>query len=161
MCDFYRIRRKVGQFQIGFKCVFSVFMLCLVIVVFFWFMSFRGVRFGFVLFRCFFVFLMFLYGFLFCVCWWNVIFVFFIIEKGKFFVLDLGGINFRVFLVKIRSGRRSVRMYNKIFVIFLEIMQGIGEEVNVGSGVLCFEVLVCYFVLSLIEDDCRFFFVVF
>lgn len=52
-------------------------------------------------------------------------------EKGKFLALDLGGTNFRVLLVKIRSGRkRSVRMYNKIFAIPLEIMQGTGEEVT-------------------------------
>ncbi|NWY06947.1 HXK1 protein, partial [Nothoprocta ornata] len=50
-------------------------------------------------------------------------------ERGKFLALDLGGTNFRVLLVKIRSGRRkSVRMYNKIFAIPLEIMQGTGEE---------------------------------
>uniref|UniRef100_A0A8C5Q7I6 Hexokinase-2 n=1 Tax=Leptobrachium leishanense TaxID=445787 RepID=A0A8C5Q7I6_9ANUR len=50
-------------------------------------------------------------------------------EHGKFLALDLGGTNFRVLLVKIRSGRRrSVRMYNKIFAIPLEIMQGTGEE---------------------------------
>ncbi|XP_024417019.2 hexokinase HKDC1 isoform X2 [Desmodus rotundus] len=49
-------------------------------------------------------------------------------EKGKFLALDLGGTNFRVLLVKIRSGRRSVRMYHKIFAIPLEIMQGTGEE---------------------------------
>ncbi|XP_076981181.1 hexokinase HKDC1 [Tamandua tetradactyla] len=49
-------------------------------------------------------------------------------EKGKFLALDLGGTNFRVLLVKIRSARRSVRMYNKIFAIPLEIMQGTGEE---------------------------------
>ncbi|XP_060052799.1 hexokinase HKDC1 [Erinaceus europaeus] len=49
-------------------------------------------------------------------------------EKGKFLALDLGGTNFRVLLVKMRSGRRSVRMYNKIFAIPLEIMQGTGEE---------------------------------
>lgn len=58
-------------------------------------------------------------------------------EKGKFLALDLGGTNFRVLLVKIRSGRRSVRMYNKIFAIPLEIMQGTGEEVNAGLWVLC------------------------
>lgn len=52
-------------------------------------------------------------------------------EKGKYLALDLGGTNFRVLLVKIRSGRRrSVRMYNKIFAIPLEIMQGTGEEVT-------------------------------
>ncbi|XP_070288992.1 hexokinase HKDC1 [Myotis yumanensis] len=49
-------------------------------------------------------------------------------ESGNFLALDLGGTNFRVLLVKIRSGRRSVRMYNKIFAIPLEIMQGTGEE---------------------------------
>ncbi|XP_055969486.1 hexokinase HKDC1 [Sorex fumeus] len=49
-------------------------------------------------------------------------------EHGKFLALDLGGTNFRVLLVKIRSGRRSVRMYHKIFAIPLEIMQGTGEE---------------------------------
>ncbi|KAM6442516.1 hexokinase HKDC1-like [Liasis olivaceus] len=50
-------------------------------------------------------------------------------EKGKFLALDLGGTNFRVLLVKIRSGRnKSVRIYNKIFAIPLEIMQGTGEE---------------------------------
>ncbi|KAM4702859.1 hexokinase HKDC1-like [Rhinophrynus dorsalis] len=50
-------------------------------------------------------------------------------EKGKFLALDLGGTNFRVLLVKIHSGRsRYVRMYNKIFAIPLEIMQGTGEE---------------------------------
>lgn len=52
-------------------------------------------------------------------------------ESGKFLALDLGGTNFRVLLVKIRSGRRrSVQMYNKIFAIPLEIMQGTGEEVT-------------------------------
>ncbi|OXB63880.1 hypothetical protein ASZ78_004175 [Callipepla squamata] len=50
-------------------------------------------------------------------------------ENGKYLALDLGGTNFRVLLVKIKSGRRrSVRMYNKIFAIPLEIMQGTGEE---------------------------------
>ncbi|KAM7047291.1 hexokinase HKDC1-like [Acridotheres tristis] len=50
-------------------------------------------------------------------------------EKGKFLALDLGGTNFRVLLVKIKNGRRrSVQMYNKIFAIPLEIMQGTGEE---------------------------------
>ncbi|KAM3835613.1 hexokinase HKDC1-like isoform 1-T1 [Vipera latastei] len=50
-------------------------------------------------------------------------------EKGKYLALDLGGTNFRVLLVKIRSGRnKSVRIYNKIFAIPLEIMQGTGEE---------------------------------
>nr|XP_033799117.1 hexokinase HKDC1-like isoform X1 [Geotrypetes seraphini] len=50
-------------------------------------------------------------------------------EEGKFLALDLGGTNFRVLLVKVRSGRRRyVQMYNKIFGIPLEIMQGTGEE---------------------------------
>ncbi|TRY90527.1 hypothetical protein DNTS_002655 [Danionella cerebrum] len=50
-------------------------------------------------------------------------------ERGKFLALDLGGTNFRVLVVKIRTGlRKSVRMYNKIYAIPLEIMQGTGEE---------------------------------
>ncbi|KAL7889726.1 hypothetical protein AOLI_G00019840 [Acnodon oligacanthus] len=50
-------------------------------------------------------------------------------ERGKFLALDLGGTNFRVLVVKIRSGiRKSVCMYNKIYAIPLEIMQGTGEE---------------------------------
>ncbi|XP_030627403.1 hexokinase HKDC1 isoform X1 [Chanos chanos] len=50
-------------------------------------------------------------------------------ESGNYLALDLGGTNFRVLLVKIRSGlRKSVRMYNKIYAIPLEIMQGTGEE---------------------------------
>lgn len=53
-------------------------------------------------------------------------------ETGKFLALDLGGTNFRVLVVKIRSGiRKSVRMYNKIYAIPLEIMQGTGEEVQI------------------------------
>lgn len=74
------------------------------------------------------------YESLFCACWWNAAPTFFTTEKGKFLALDLGGTNFRVLLVKIRSGRRSVRMYNKIFAIPLEIMQGTGEEVHAGLG---------------------------
>lgn len=50
-------------------------------------------------------------------------------ENGDFVALDLGGTNFRVLLVKIRSGkRRSVEMHNKIYAIPLEVMQGTGEE---------------------------------
>ncbi|KAJ8248262.1 hypothetical protein GJAV_G00240130 [Gymnothorax javanicus] len=50
-------------------------------------------------------------------------------ETGKYLALDLGGTNFRVLVVKIRTGlRKSVRMYNKIYAIPLEIMQGTGEE---------------------------------
>uniref|UniRef100_UPI000054973C hexokinase HKDC1 n=1 Tax=Danio rerio TaxID=7955 RepID=UPI000054973C len=50
-------------------------------------------------------------------------------ERGKYLALDLGGTNFRVLVVKIRTGmRNSVRMYNKIYAIPLEIMQGTGEE---------------------------------
>lgn len=45
--------------------------------------------------------------------------------------LDLGGTNFRVLLVKIRSGKkRTVEMHNKIYAIPVEIMQGTGEEVR-------------------------------
>ncbi|XP_060643021.2 hexokinase-2 isoform X1 [Anolis sagrei] len=50
-------------------------------------------------------------------------------EKGDFLALDLGGTNFRVLLVRIRSGiRRSVEMHNKIYAIPQDIMQGTGEE---------------------------------
>uniref|UniRef100_A0A8C9TCI9 Hexokinase-2 n=1 Tax=Scleropages formosus TaxID=113540 RepID=A0A8C9TCI9_SCLFO len=50
-------------------------------------------------------------------------------EHGNYLALDLGGTNFRVLVVKVRSSRRrSVRMYNKIYAIPLEIMQGTGEE---------------------------------
>uniref|UniRef100_A0A674F829 Hexokinase-2 n=1 Tax=Salmo trutta TaxID=8032 RepID=A0A674F829_SALTR len=50
-------------------------------------------------------------------------------ENGDFLALDLGGTNFRVLLVKIRSGkRRTVEMHNKIYAIPMEVMQGTGEE---------------------------------
>uniref|UniRef100_H2RZL7 hexokinase n=1 Tax=Takifugu rubripes TaxID=31033 RepID=H2RZL7_TAKRU len=50
-------------------------------------------------------------------------------KNGDFLALDLGGTNFRVLLVKIRSGkRRTVEMHNKIYAIPLEVMQGTGEE---------------------------------
>ncbi|XP_008308805.1 hexokinase-1 [Cynoglossus semilaevis] len=50
-------------------------------------------------------------------------------EYGDFLALDLGGTNFRVLLVKIRSGKKkSVEMHNKIYAIPLEVMQGTGEE---------------------------------
>ncbi|KAM8876608.1 hexokinase-1-like [Synchiropus splendidus] len=50
-------------------------------------------------------------------------------ENGDFLALDLGGTNFRVLLVKIRSGKkRTVEMHNKIYAIPLEVMQGTGEE---------------------------------
>lgn len=56
---------------------------------------------------------------------------FFNVENGDFLALDLGGTNFRVLLVKIRSGkRRSVEMHNKIYAIPIEVMQGTGEEVH-------------------------------
>lgn len=52
-------------------------------------------------------------------------------EHGDFLALDLGGTNFRVLLVKIRSGKkRTVEMHNKIYAIPIEIMQGTGEEVR-------------------------------
>ncbi|XP_029621291.1 hexokinase-2-like [Salmo trutta] len=52
-------------------------------------------------------------------------------ERGKYLALDLGGTNFRVLVVKIRSGiSKSVRMYNKIYAIPLEIMQATGEVFN-------------------------------
>uniref|UniRef100_A0A803SUL2 hexokinase n=1 Tax=Anolis carolinensis TaxID=28377 RepID=A0A803SUL2_ANOCA len=50
-------------------------------------------------------------------------------ENGDFLALDLGGTNFRVLLVKIRSGkRRMVEMHNKIYAIPIEVMQGTGDE---------------------------------
>ncbi|KAG7318138.1 hypothetical protein KOW79_017893 [Hemibagrus wyckioides] len=50
-------------------------------------------------------------------------------ENGDFLALDLGGTNFRVLLVRVRSGkRRSVEMHNKIYTISQDIMQGTGEE---------------------------------
>ncbi|XP_011385028.2 hexokinase-1-like [Pteropus vampyrus] len=50
-------------------------------------------------------------------------------EHGDFLALDLGGTNFRVLLVKMRSGKkRTVEMHNKIYAIPTEIMQGTGEE---------------------------------
>ncbi|KAM4615770.1 hexokinase-2 isoform 1-T2 [Polymixia lowei] len=50
-------------------------------------------------------------------------------ERGDFLALDLGGTNFRVLLVRVRSGkRRSVEMHNKIYSIPQEAMQGTGEE---------------------------------
>uniref|UniRef100_G3U5D8 hexokinase n=1 Tax=Loxodonta africana TaxID=9785 RepID=G3U5D8_LOXAF len=50
-------------------------------------------------------------------------------EHGDFLALDLGGTNFRVLLVKIRSGKkRTVEMHNKIYTIPIEVMQGTGEE---------------------------------
>uniref|UniRef100_A0A8C1UI90 Hexokinase-2 n=1 Tax=Cyprinus carpio TaxID=7962 RepID=A0A8C1UI90_CYPCA len=61
-------------------------------------------------------------------------------ERGKYLALDLGGTNFRVLVVKIRTGmRNSVRMYNKIYAIPLEIMQGTGEEYNM------FTIIILYF----------------
>lgn len=65
-----------------------------------------------------------MFVFCFCLSWYP--------ENGDFLALDLGGTNFRVLLVKIRSGkRRSVEMHNKIYAIPLEVMQGTGEEVSV------------------------------
>lgn len=75
-----------------------------------------------------------------CVCVFNMVTVLLIYlfvsfschpENGDFLALDLGGTNFRVLLVKIRSGkRRTVEMHNKIYAIPLEVMQGTGEEVR-------------------------------
>lgn len=65
-------------------------------------------------------------------------------ENGDFLALDLGGTNFRVLLVKIRSGkRRSVEMHNKIYAIPIEVMQGTGEEVRVDYLISLFSVLHC------------------
>lgn len=55
-------------------------------------------------------------------------------EHGDFLALDLGGTNFRVLLVRVRSGkRRSVEMHNKIYTISQDIMQGTGEEVPLAA----------------------------
>lgn len=52
-------------------------------------------------------------------------------ERGDFLALDLGGTNFRVLLVRVRSGKRyGVEMHNKIYTIPQEAMQGTGEEVG-------------------------------
>lgn len=92
---------------------------------------------------------------LFCGRWWKAAPTFSTTEKGKFLALDLGGTNFRVLLVKIRSGRRSVRMYNKIFAIPLEIMQGTGEEVSAGRGSSVPEGPACHPVSLLAWPDCH------
>uniref|UniRef100_A0A4W4FEN8 Hexokinase-2 n=1 Tax=Electrophorus electricus TaxID=8005 RepID=A0A4W4FEN8_ELEEL len=59
-------------------------------------------------------------------------------EWGDFLALDLGGTNFRVLLVRVRSGkRRNVEMHNKIYTIPQEITQGTGEEFgSVGEHLL-------------------------
>ncbi|KAJ8263452.1 hypothetical protein COCON_G00159090 [Conger conger] len=50
-------------------------------------------------------------------------------EHGDFLALDLGGTNFRVLLVRVRSGKqKSVEMHNKIYAIPQDIMHGTGEE---------------------------------
>ncbi|XP_035255802.1 hexokinase HKDC1 isoform X3 [Anguilla anguilla] len=50
-------------------------------------------------------------------------------ETGKYLALDLGGTNFRVLVVNIRSGlHKSVHMDNKIYTVPQEIMQGTREE---------------------------------
>ncbi|XP_061084721.1 hexokinase HKDC1-like [Conger conger] len=48
-------------------------------------------------------------------------------ETGKYLALDLGGTNFQVHVVKIRSGE-SVHTDNKVYVLPLEVMQGNQEE---------------------------------
>ncbi|KAJ3603584.1 hypothetical protein NHX12_028329 [Muraenolepis orangiensis] len=56
-------------------------------------------------------------------------------EHGDFLALDLGGTNFRVLLVRVRSGkRRNVEMHNKIYSIPQDTMQGTGEEGFKASG---------------------------
>lgn len=63
--------------------------------------------------------------------WLPLFFFFRVTENGDFLALDLGGTNFRVLLVKIRSGKkRTVEMHNKIYSIPVEVMQGTGEEVR-------------------------------
>uniref|UniRef100_A0AAR2IZB2 hexokinase n=1 Tax=Pygocentrus nattereri TaxID=42514 RepID=A0AAR2IZB2_PYGNA len=58
-------------------------------------------------------------------------------ERGDFLALDLGGTNFRVLLVRVRSGkRRSVEMHNKIYAIPQEMMQGTGEEMLMHTVII-------------------------
>ncbi|XP_072095234.1 hexokinase HKDC1-like isoform X2 [Mobula birostris] len=50
-------------------------------------------------------------------------------ERGKFLALDLGGTNFRVLLLVLRSRqRKSSQIYQKSYSVPMEVMQGIGEE---------------------------------
>lgn len=71
-----------------------------------------------------------------------------LIENGDFLALDLGGTNFRVLLVKIRSGkRRTVEMHNKIYAIPIEVMQGTGEEVRSLSYLHEFYIFLAYMIL--------------
>ncbi|KAF7669398.1 hypothetical protein LDENG_00192970 [Lucifuga dentata] len=50
-------------------------------------------------------------------------------EHGNYLALDLGGTNFRVLLVKINSGlQQSIQLYNKIYTVPQDIMQGMGEQ---------------------------------
>uniref|UniRef100_A0A6Q2ZKR2 Hexokinase-2 n=1 Tax=Esox lucius TaxID=8010 RepID=A0A6Q2ZKR2_ESOLU len=59
-------------------------------------------------------------------------------ERGDFLALDLGGTNFRVLLVRVRSGKkRSVEMHNKIYTIPQEAIQGTGEEVHQDDVIHC------------------------
>lgn len=125
--------RKSGWPQTGPRCLLMALTLCSVTTILLWPMSPSGAGSGLLhfcassFFQC-----------LPAVCMQGKCSpTFSTTEKGKFLALDLGGTNFRVLLVKIRSGRRSVQMYNKIFAIPLEIMQGTGEEVKARLGVLC------------------------
>ncbi|XP_034044377.1 hexokinase HKDC1-like [Thalassophryne amazonica] len=50
-------------------------------------------------------------------------------ERGKYLALDLGGTNFRVLLLKFKTGLyNNIQVQHKIYTIPLEIMQGTGEE---------------------------------
>ena len=144
MCGLYQTARKAGWPQMGSGCLPSALTLCLVTATPLWPMSPRRAGSGSAHFQHHLFLPMPAHKTLLGACWWNAAPTFSTTEKGKFLALDLGGTNFRVLLVKIRSGRRSVRMYNKIFAIPLEIMQGTGEEVNAGQGVPHSEVPACH-----------------
>lgn len=62
--------------------------------------------------------------------------------------LDLGGTNFRVLLVRVRSGKkRSVEMHNKIYAIPQDIMHGTGDEVLAHILIYLFIYLsICVFI---------------
>lgn len=118
----------------GSGCLPRALTPCLLTTTPLWPLNLRPISPRAVLFRHLFFLPMPAHEALLSACWWDATLASSTTEKGKFLALDLGGTNFRVLLVKIRSGRRSVRMYNKIFAIPLEIMQGTGEEVNAGRG---------------------------
>lgn len=55
------------------------------------------------------------------------IFIWFLIERGKFLALDLGGTNFRVLLIHLK-GESDFEMQSKIYAIPQSIMIGSGAQ---------------------------------